>query len=331
MLPGSLISIVLLFILSNSCGDKTQKNQAKVPDEKTKIAIPDFNKDSAFNFVKEQINFGPRVPNTKQHKSCAGYLENTLKRFSDEVIVQKYSARAYDGTILNGFNIIGIFNPEKKSRLVLCAHWDSRHIADHDPDPEMRDKPIDGANDGASGVGVLLEIARVLKKDKPDIGVDIIFFDLEDYGPPTENQSYAEEDYWGLGSQYWSRNPHKYGYKARYAILLDMVGVKDPQFRKEGYSMYYAQNKVDKVWEIAQEIGYDKYFLDEKGGYITDDHFYINKLKGLSAINIIHLDPSSSNGSFFEHWHTVSDNLENIDPKSLEIVGNTLLHVIYNE
>lgn len=328
---SNVFSIVLLFVIAVGCSNEQTADKSKEREKETTKIIPEFKQDSAYKFVKEQLDFGPRVPNSEEHKACVKYLENNLMRFADDVIVQKFAARAYNGTILNGYNIIGVFNPDKKARLVLCAHWDSRHIADHDPDPQKQDQPIDGANDGASGVGVLLEIARILKTNKPDVGIDIIFFDLEDYGPPTQSQSHAEEDYWGLGSQYWSRNPHKYGYKARYAILLDMVGVKDPQFRKEGFSMYYARDKVEKVWDIAEEIGYGKHFLDEEGGYITDDHFYINKLKGLSAINIIHLDPGSSNGSFFDHWHTTQDNLENIDPKALGIVGDVLLNVIYRE
>lgn len=313
------------------CDDSTKKNKTSQTVIEADISIPEFNEDSAYKFVEEQVGFGPRVPNTHQHEDCSNFLEITLDRFVDEVIVQDFSARAFDGTILNGKNIIGSFNPERKSRIMLCSHWDSRPFADHDIDPNKHNLPIDGANDGASGVGVLLEIARLLKINNPPIGVDIVFFDLEDYGPDNDNQSADEQDFWGLGSQYWSRNTHKYNYKARYVILLDMVGVPDPEFRKEGFSMYYASDKVKKVWNIAKELGYEKYFLDEQGGYITDDHYYINKLKGIPAINIIHLDPTSSNGSFFDHWHTTKDDMKSIDKKSLGIVGTTVLNVVFKE
>ena len=326
-----ILFLTVLFLFS--CGG--EGSGGKEPDQEARkteqVQVPPFDADSAYYFVAAQVNFGPRVPNTEAHKACAAYLEKTLRRFSPHVTVQSFKARAYDGTILNSKNIIAAFNPDSKARIMLCAHWDSRPYADHDPNPANHETPILGANDGASGVGVLLEIARQLKDHPPSIGVDIVLFDSEDYGPPTDTQQKDETDYWGLGSQYWAKNPHVFNYKARYAILLDMVGVTNPSFLKEGFSMHFAPDKVKKVWKIAHEIGYGEYFPEELGGYITDDHYYINQYRKIPAINIIHLDNESPNGSFFPHWHTINDNMDNIDKKSLEIVGNTVLAVVSRE
>jgi len=328
-----LLFLLVPVIIGVSCGEsgsKVAREDDKVEKQK-EVQVPPFNADSAFKFVEAQVNFGPRVPNTEAHASCAAYLENMLKRFSPDVSVQAFKARAYNGEILHGRNIIASYDIENKSRIMLCAHWDSRPYADHDPDQSNQQTPILGANDGASGVGVLLEIARQLRTQNAGIGVDIILFDAEDFGPPTDTQQQDETDYWGLGSQYWAKNPHVYNYKARYAILLDMVGVSNPTFLMEGFSMHFAPDKVKKVWKIAHDIGYDKYFLEEIGGYITDDHYYINQYRKIPAINIIHLDNNSPNGSFFPHWHTVNDDMNHIDIKSLEIVGNTVLAVIFRE
>jgi Zn-dependent M28 family amino/carboxypeptidase len=254
-----------------------------------------------------------------------------LNDFADTVEVQSFKAKAYNGKILRGKNIIASFRPENKKRVLLSAHWDSRPYADHDPDKEKHDNAIDGANDGASGVGVLIELARQFSAQNPAIGVDIILFDLEDYGPPQDVQTSGSEDNWGLGSQFWSNNPHKSNYRARYGILLDMVGVKDATFLQEGFSMMYAPSKVKKVWDIADDMGYGDYFVNERGGYITDDHYYINKIINIPTINIIHLDTESENGSFFQHWHTVNDNLEHIDKATLQVVGNVMMNVVYLE
>jgi hypothetical protein len=326
----NLLLLVLVIIIS-ACGssDKKVKQQAETPWET--INIPAFSGDSAYLFIAEQLAFGPRVPGTEAHTACASWIGNTMRNYADTVVVQGFKARAYNGKILRGKNIISSFNVENKKRVLLCAHWDSRPYADHDPDLSKHQTAIDGANDGASGVGVLIEVARQFSHQHPTIGVDIIFFDLEDYGPPQDAQNYAGEDNWGLGSQYWANNPHETNYRAQYGILLDMVGVKDATFLMEGFSMMYAPSRVKKVWDIARKLGYAKNFLDEEGSYITDDHYYVNRIINIPTINIIHLDPESTNGSFFDHWHTVNDNIEFIDRNTLEIVGNVVLNVVYRE
>lgn len=327
----SLITIGMALTGCNFSPETGQKKQPSTPEKaEEQVFVPGFNADSAFSYVKAQTDFGPRVPNTEAHRACAAYLTRKMKGYADTVRVQEAKVRAYNNDILNIKNIIATFNPERKKRILLAAHWDSRPYADHDENPDNVWEPISGANDGASGVGVLIEIARVMSQNAPEVGIDIIFFDAEDYGPPQSNQS-NKQDTWGLGSQYWARNPHEYGYKANYGILLDMVGAEDARFLKERFSMYYASHIVEKVWERAGIMGYDNYFVDEKGGMINDDHYYINEIIGIPTIDIIHLDPASKNGSFFEHWHTKEDSIDKISPETLRVVGEVVLNVVYRE
>ncbi|NTV84370.1 MAG: M28 family peptidase [Bacteroidales bacterium] len=330
---SGLTLILIFFIIISllySCTSSDEKTK-QIKKEEIAIKIPFFNADSAYYFVKKQTDFGARVPGSKAHAECAAWLKNELLDCTPHVIVQDFKTRVYSGDVYNGKNIIASFYPEKKARIMLCAHWDSRPFADHDPDPAKRKEPVMGANDGASGVGVLLELARILKNNSPFAGIDIIFFDLEDYGPPQDSQNEGANEHWGLGSQYWSGNPHVSDYKARFVILLDMVGAKDAKFRKEGFSMYYAPDKVKKVWDIAAGLGYQDYFLNETGGYINDDHYFINEIRKVPAIDIIHLDQNSSNGSFFEYWHTTGDTFDKIDKETLQVVGDVVTKVVFAE
>jgi len=173
-----LFSAFLLTLAACNTGNKTESTATDT--KKNASPAPSFNADSAFNFVKAQTDFGPRIPNSASQAKCAEWLSNTMKQFADTVIVQSFQSRGFDGKTLNGKNIISSFNPSKGNRIMLCAHWDSRPFADQDS--VRKNEPIDGANDGASGVGILMEVARQLSIAKPDLGVDIIFFDIEDYG-----------------------------------------------------------------------------------------------------------------------------------------------------
>ena len=314
------ISLVLMAFSCSNTGNKAKKNT-----EVSVVSVPEFSADSAYLYVKTQVDFGPRVPNTAEHKACGDYLISSLTKFGAEVTVQEADLSTFDGTILKAKNIIGAYNPEAETRILLFAHWDTRPWADNDKDVKNHKTPVLGANDGASGVGVLLELARVLNKTKPSVGVDIIFFDAEDYGAASGN-----EDSWCLGTQYWARNKHVPNYRARYGILLDMVGAPGATFYREQISDNYARYVVDKVWSKAAELGYGQYFVDKPGGAVTDDHVYVNQLAGIPAIDIIQYNPYSMTG-FADYWHTVSDTMENIDANTLKVVGTTLLHVIYNE
>jgi Zn-dependent M28 family amino/carboxypeptidase len=321
---------VLLFFVS--CKSPATHKKLGAPDHKTTktITVPTFNADSAYHYTAKQVSFGPRVPGTAAHKKCANWLVKKLQGYCDTVIVQHFKARTYDKVLRNGQNIIGSFNPSYQNRILLMAHWDSRPFADHDKDPSKRQTPIDAANDGASGVGVLLEIARQIHLQKPGTGIDILLFDLEDWGPPSYLNLYGE-DYWGLGSQYWSKNPHIQGYSATFGILLDMVGAKNATFPKEYFSRQYARYYVDLVWNKAFTLGYDNYFIDRDGYPIDDDHKYVNEIAGIPTLDIIHLDTKSSNGTFFEYWHTTGDTMDKIDKNTLKAVGQVLLTVIYNK
>ena len=330
-----LFTIAAALLLA-ACTEKPKVGPNSKPEPKKTVSVPNFNADSAYQFVAQQTQFGPRVPETDAHAQCAEWLTARLGKYADTVIVQDFRAKLFNGKGIDGQNIVGVFNPEAKKRIVLCAHWDSRPYADHDPDEANIHTPIDGANDGASGVGVLLECARLFKAQAlPEkLGIDIILFDLEDYGPHAEEaEKYYNDDvnYWALGSQYWAKHPHVYGYKAYYGILLDMVGGSNPNFPKEYYSQGYAVTVSNKVWRMAYDLGYRPYFNNELGSPISDDHIPMNEIAGIPTIDIIDLQPESSNECFPEVWHTLNDNLEHIDKNTLGMVGNVLLHVVYEE
>lgn len=324
-----VIAFPAIFLFSCGNGSSTSRKPAVSTAPVAQIVVPEFNADSSYHFVEKQIAFGPRVPGSQAHAECAEWLGQTLKQFAQEVIIQDFKARVHNNQVLNGKNIIAIFNPGNQRRILLAAHWDSRPYADHDPDPANHQQPIDGANDGASGTGVLIEIARQLSIHNPSIGVDIVLFDIEDYGPPQDNQTNQSTEMWGLGSQHWSKNPHTPKYTANFGILLDMVGASNAKFPLEGFSMYFAPDITKKVWELAGRLGYGEYFVFDQGGYITDDHYFVNRDARIPMINIIHLDEKSANGTFYEHWHTINDNLDQIDPHTLKVVGEVVLNVVY--
>ncbi len=318
--------LLLLAVFMSSCQQKPAQTASPVPSA---VVIPDFSADSAYTFIADQVAFGPRIPDTDAHRRCAVYLVNRLQAAGATVHEQPFQARAFNGKVLNGVNIIGSFNTAASKRILLFAHWDTRPWSDHDPDPANYNTPVTGANDGASGVGVLLEVARQLGLKSPQVGVDIVFFDAEDYGAPESWQG-NQQHTWCLGSQHWSRNPHQPGYKASFGILLDMVGAPGASFYREQISEHFAMDIVNKVWSAAHRLGHQRYFINAPGGSITDDHLYVNQLAGIPSVNIIQYDPNSEKG-FGAYWHTINDTMENIDRNTLHAVGTTVLSVIYNE
>ena len=321
-----LIGFLILFVTIIACNSNQDKVVEKKP--KVKVEVPNFNSDSAYFFVEQQVNFGPRVISSKAWDNCSKYLTNKLESYNAKVIVQQAPITTYDQKNHTLRNIIGSYSPEKNNRIALFAHWDSRHVADYDT--INTSKPILGANDGGSGVGVLLEIARNLDLKNPKIGVDIIFFDAEDYGQPENSKFPIMNDSWCLGSQHWSKNPHKQNYFAKYGILLDMVGGKDAEFWQESISSYYASNIIKKVWDVAHNIGYSNFFIYKNSPQIMDDHYYVNTIAGIPTIDIIEYDPFSKT-NFNKHWHTHADNMNNVDRKTLKAVGQTVMDVIYSE
>ena len=330
MKKAAIILTILFVVLS--CGGR-KATTAKVPVTTTAptSTTVEFSADSAFRYIKKQTDFGPRVPNTEAHLKCSAWLASRLSVFGAQTYIQGFETETFDKTKLQCYNIIGSYNPDCPTRIILCSHWDSRPWADNDSDPANWKTPVDAANDGASGVGVILEIARQLQKKAPGIGVDCIFLDAEDWGPGPDFKGNHLDTYWGLGTQYWAKNPHKEGYRARYAILLDMVGGKGAQFAREKYSVMYGKQVVDKVWNAAASLGYSSLFKQSDGGYITDDHYFINTIARIPAIDIVPYLPQCPQSCFGPTWHTTQDNISNIDKNVLEAVGKTLLTVIYNE
>ncbi len=315
----------LIFVLCFASSCKEDKPDTTPPPVKA-VEVPLFDRDSSYVFVEKQVSFGPRATNTDAHTACKNWLVSQFKKYGAAVVEQDFKAKAYTGTVLNGTNIIAQFNPENKKRVLLAAHWDTRPIADYDPNEANHDKPILGADDGASGVGVLLEIARQLNLNPIELGVDIILFDAEDYGE-SKGEDYTT---WCLGSQHWGKNLHKSGYRANFGILLDMVGAENARFTMDETSMTFAPALMRKVWKLAQGMGYGTYFVSEQTQILIDDHLFINQLTGIPTIDIINR-PMKSETGFGHYWHTLSDNMDVIDRRTLRVVGQTVLAVVYRE
>ena len=333
------LALSMLLILAACAGNENKQSvkneetsQAKPHAVEQMAIVPIFDADSAYAFVAAQVAFGPRVPNSTGHRNCGDYLEEQLRSYGADVISQQTDLAAYNGDVLKARNIIARFQPEKSERVLLCAHWDTRPWADSDPLPANHYKPIPGANDGGSGVGVLLEVARQLSEVPTNVGVDIVLFDAEDYGRHEAEwrDAVAGEETWALGSKYWAQNPHQKGYKAKYGILLDIVGAPGSRFCLEGFSMHYAPQIVKKVWSHAYRQGYSEFFPNVEGGAITDDHVNVNRILGIPCIDIINYDAGSPNG-FGDYHHTMSDDMGWIDATTLKAVGQTVLSVIYSE
>jgi Predicted aminopeptidases len=314
---------LIIAMLWSACGDEQETQTPPTPDAVNiqTIQVPAFDEQKAYDYIAKQISFGHRIPGTAAHKKCAEWLIAEMKQLADTVyiqeaiVLQKATNKKYPIT-----NIIGSFNPQQINRVLLLAHWDSRPWADEDA--TQPDKPILAADDGASGVAVLLAIANHLKHAKPEMGVDLLLVDAEDLG----KSEWGDESYC-LGSQYWSLQPHVAGYRAQYGICLDMVGAKGAMFPIEAHSDYYAPNLVKTIWQTGNQLGYSDYFRYSKAGPITDDHVFVNKNLNIPTVDIIHVNPF---GGFGDHWHTHKDNLDVIDKKTLKAVGQTVLHVIYH-
>ena len=316
---------------SNNSDVKPLIKEVKTPKW---IKVDDFNSDSAYNFISKQVSFGPRVPNTINHKKCGDWIVNKLTNYGFKTKEQVGQVTAFNGSKLPVRNIIGNINPNATKKVLLCAHWDTRPFADRDS--LNKNRPIIGANDGASGVGVILEIARTFKKDSLNIGLEIIFFDVEDYGAPSLDNSFFDlqsmNDTWCLGSQYWCYNLNANYKKPNFGILLDMVGAKGAVFTKEEISRKYAGYHLNKVWKLAEFLGYGDYFQKKIAPPITDDHTYINQLTLIPTIDIIHYDlsPYSGRFDFGRFHHTHQDNMEIIDKKTLNAVGQTVISYLHN-
>lgn len=322
--------LILLFAahFSIACSSSSSKKNDDA-SALTYTSKADFSADSAYEYVKKQVSFGPRVPGTAAHTKCANYIAGEFNRHgADTVIVQNALVTAFTGEQLPISNILAQFNKSAKKRVLIAAHYDTRPWADQEANAELRENPIDGANDGASGIGVILELARNMGMKKPEIGVDLLAVDAEDYG---ESSTWGYEELtWCLGTQYWTKHmPYNATNKPVYGIVLDMVGGRDARFHREFHSNKYAPHIVDKVWGTAASSPYASRFINETGGALIDDHVFINSA-GIPCIDIVECNNVVTR-SFPPTWHTTSDNMKNIDRESLKAAGQIVLDVLYNE
>lgn len=325
-----ILSLVMALALAFSCTGTKKEKKTSEPANKE---CPEFMADSAFRYIEEQCAFGPRLLGTKEADLCAEWIKDQFESKGCVVSEQKTQVTVWDGTSMPCRNIIASTNTQAQYRILLCAHWDTRPWADNDPDEANHKKPVLGANDGASGVAVMIEIARLIQQQPmKDLGIDFVCFDAEDMGTPewAEAQPSDDQDTWCLGSKVWAEQMRQIGYNPRYGILLDMVGGRGATFAKEQVSVYFANHVVNKVWKLASDLGYGQFFPNTDGGSLVDDHVNINAIAGIPCIDIVpyfNYGPSS----FGPTWHTVNDTPENIDKNVLKAVGQTVLQLLYNE
>lgn len=329
----SMVAILCGAILFKSCTpDKTHDSDTQVKPPPALPPAPVFDADSAYAFVKRQVDFGPRVPGSPAHKACADWMVACLERFgADTVIQQTGTVTVFTGQKVPLRNIIAVFGSTKKDRALLLAHYDTRPFADKDKDPARTAEPIPGANDGASGVGILLEIARQAGQHPATIGLDLFFTDVEDFGQPSGGMTLNETtDTWCLGAQYWARNPHVPDYTARFGILLDMCGARDARFVKEANGYQFAGGVLNKVWKTASSLGYGDRFVNDVKYFVgIDDHVWVYQGRGIPTIDIIEFNEGTQ--AFHPSWHTHDDDLDVIDAATLKAVGQTVTEVVWKE
>ena len=320
-----LCSCVLLCFV---CGCKTTGGSQQTAASQQPVNVL-FIADSAYAYCQAQCDFGPRTMNSDAHERCAQWIQQKFEELGCDVELQKADLHGYDGTVLKATNIIArtAKGEGQRPRILVCAHWDSRPWADNDPDKENWKKPVMAANDGASGVGVMLELARLIQQNRDSVQVDVDFvcFDAEDWGIPQWSDAADNGNTWALGSQYWAASISQQPSAAaqyQYGILLDMVGSADASFTREYYSAQYASGFQDLVWNCAA----GHHFINAAGGAVTDDHVFINRA-GIPCVDIIDLRADSDTG-FCPEWHTIRDTMDGINAATLAEVGQTLLNVI---
>jgi hypothetical protein len=310
---GCLLVFMLVFLLvfMLACGTPGDAPKA--------TATPPFSADSAMSYIRAQLAFGPRVPGTAPARKAGDWIVAHLKSTADTVIEQSWIHTTAKGMKLPLRNIFARFRPGAKDRVLYVTHWDTRPVADSDPDLAKRDLPIPGANDGASGVGLLLALADALKKVPPGVGVDLLFVDGEDYGtfgPPDVDVL--------IGSTYFASHLPEPGYKPLYGVLWDMIGDADLKVYQEINSVQVAPEVVQRVWSQARDLGYESYFDAQAKYPITDDHVPLNKA-GLRVIDVIDIDYVSPS---MNYHHTMQDTIDKVSAKSLKVMGDVALALV---
>lgn len=327
----TLFNFLVFSLFIVSCGN-LRKQTATSDSVAAQPVGPAFSADSAYQFCQRQCDFGPRTMNSEAHDLCGQWIAAQFARYGLTVTEQKATLRGYDGTPLKSTNIIASYKPGQNDRILVCAHWDSRPWADNDPDEANHRKPVMAANDGASGVAVMLELARLLSIDSLQLGIDFVCFDAEDWGIPQWSDAPDSGDSWALGAQHWAANIDRKTAKTyRFGILLDMVGGQGAQFYQEGMSVQYARSVVDKVWNAAHVIGFGSMFPRQIGGGITDDHIPVNKVAKIPCIDVIPYYPDCEQSSFGPTWHTIHDDMDHIEKTTLQAVGQTIVQVLFSE
>ena len=321
--------------LLGSCGNKTKSGYTDA-DTIVLRSCPQFEADSAMSHIVAQCAFGPRVTGSTASLQCAQWIKNKFDQYGCTTEFQDETVKTWDGTHTPCRNIIARINPQAHDRILICTHWDSRPWADNDPDPNNHHTPVPAANDGASGVAVMLEMARIIQSSPiaDTFGIDFVCFDAEDMGTPEWAEQTDSDDTsgstWCLGSEAWAQRARMSGYEARYGILLDMVGGRGATFAREQVSQQYAAPVLNIVWALASQLGYSSYFVSREGGALMDDHVNVNAIAAIPCIDIV---PHYQHGpsSFGPTWHTIADTPDNIDTATLNAVGHTLIQLMYNE
>jgi len=309
------LPIVILLSFLAACSGGSGDSSAEGAEAFSRVERPAFEGEAAHRLLVEQVGFGPRVPGQEGHARQLEWMRAWLAQRADTVVEQSFEHTTTAGQTLRLTNLFARFRPEATERILLVAHWDTRPWADQSPDAADRQKPVPGANDGASGTAVLLHLADLLKRQAPPVGVDLLLVDGEDYGPETTDMF--------LGASHFAANLPQ-GYRPLYAVLLDMVGDQEPRFPIEGYSQEKAPEVVQRVWTLANDMGYGEVFLNSPGGYISDDHVPLNDA-GIRTVDVIDLDYGPGN----RFWHTPQDLPENTSPRSLGIVGDVIAELVY--
>ncbi len=327
MMHRALFTMVFAcaFLLAGCGGKKdSEASETKLPIVYAPdFSLPDFSGARSMELLRSQTDFGPRAPNTPAHDSCLAFFERFLTPLAGEVVLQRFEMPGYDGERLALTNVIARFNPAAKQRILLAAHWDSRPRADRETSPARQGEPILGANDGASGVAVLLHLAEIFAKNPPSVGVDIVLFDGEDYGREGDESMYC------LGSKYYSASLAP-GSGLMFGILLDLVGDADARFVQEELSLRYAPDVVRMIWEAARDLSIPRFVAESHSG-ILDDHVFLSTAAGVKTANIIdaslvgHSDPVERR----KYWHTHRDTPEQCSPATLRDVGRVVLYVVY--
>ncbi|MEO6866115.1 MAG: M28 family peptidase [Gemmatimonadaceae bacterium] len=281
-----------------------------------------FDGEAAYRYAGTQVSFGPRIPGSPGWQKAGDWIVAQMRTRADTVIEQRWMHKLANGDSLPMRNIIARFRPTATDRVLYVTHWDTRPIADSDPNPANRTKPILGANDGASGVGLFVALGDLLKKTPPNVGVDLLFVDGEDYGsfgPPNVDVL--------IGSTYFASHLPSPGYQPIFGILFDMIGDKDLNIYQEQNSLARAPEVVTRVWKTAADLGYSQYFLPQTGQAIIDDHIPLLEA-GLRVIDVIDIDYGPPNNSYH---HTLADTMDKISAQSLGVVGDVAAALVTNQ